>query len=181
MIKRIKQHYLLSQCIKPECCENNVKAIISDTITDENYVILDIDEYYRLIKRSNRGFKLPPSIDCLILIKCSDGDYKLFIIELKNLTSNYNIQKGKIYRKFKTTISDFLKNRYPSTFSFENNLKEFDLFLVTNLDHYSDNDTLSKRLNDPRLNFLNTIKPFEYNGFTRTIKAGLPNSVIQNC
>ncbi len=177
MINKIKQHFFLQQFVDTECCENDVEATISKSISPNDYVILDIDEYYK----SFRMKKTPASVDCLILIKCSDGKYKLLLVELKNLDTDKHIDKDNIKEKFKTTINDFLEKAYPSTFLFDSNLKDFKLFLITNPYNWSKNEKIEKKLVNTKLGFLTTMKPLKYNNFIRKIELELPNPIIQNC
>jgi len=176
MINKIKQHFFLQQFIDTECCENDVEATISKNISTEDYVILDMDAYYKALKNK----KIPPSVDCLILIRCSDGKYKLFLVELKDLETDKYLKKSNLIGKYNTTINDFLET-YSSTFSFNGNLKDFKLLLVTNPYNWSDNCKMNERLKSTKLNFLNTMPPFRYNGFIKKIELELPNPIIQNC
>ena len=59
----------------------------SEGIADENFVDVSRDIYNDL----NLEFT-PPSVDCLIILKCKGDSYKLVLVELKNIKKlNYTL------------------------------------------------------------------------------------------
>jgi hypothetical protein len=57
----------------------------------------------------------PPSIDCLIIVKCDTNKcYDFYLVELKSIKSTKGFKIGNIQQKFATTIDKFLKDEFAS-------------------------------------------------------------------
>jgi hypothetical protein len=114
MIGVIKQHPELSYFAKDDCEENGVECIISRDISADSYVILKLDQFYATVFRS-APVNTPKALDCLIVLRCMNGKFRLFLIELKS--GSINTQE--IIDKFETCRTDFLMERFYDIFNAE--------------------------------------------------------------
>jgi len=80
---------LWSLC-RSTCFENEIGIDFCEKLTKdletglfEKIMILKIDAYYHPSKMA----KPPRSIDCLIIVKCIDACYELYLVELRNVVS----------------------------------------------------------------------------------------------
>jgi|WetSurMetagenome_2_1015567.scaffolds.fasta_scaffold59096_3 hypothetical protein len=96
-----------------ETCEENGICVDLENINRDNVLILKIDAFYCSKYMKN---ETPNSIDCLIIVKCANESYNLYLFELKNVSSTQGIEIAKIKAKFNTTINDFLNNRFKQLF-----------------------------------------------------------------
>jgi len=95
------------------CEENNVCVEFSKQLAEDNYIVLKIDAYYNSSKMHNP----PPSIDCLILVKCDTNEcYDFYLVELKDIKSSKGFEIKNIQQKFATTINDFLNDKFQDIF-----------------------------------------------------------------
>lgn len=116
------------------CSENDVCACFAEDLLkngeldDDRVLILKPDDYYNSKKIANR----PPSVDCLILVKCTEQQhYDLYLIELRDVhTGTNNLKFKDISRKFETVLGDFF-DRFQSVFS-NVNIGKISLLLITN-------------------------------------------------
>lgn len=134
MFDEIRNHPDLADFRCRTCEENNVAVKVCDELTDNGELrqdlidILKIDAYY-----NNRVHQPDPSIDCLIVIKTGHREFGLTLVELKNVSHRRHLGIHRIGKKFKTTIQDFLSNRFADIFtSIDFTLSYFRLWLVTN-------------------------------------------------
>lgn len=118
MFDTIIQHNELGGLIRLCCHENGMMVEFDDdyyknTLLDhEKAIILKIDAFYNTIDMA----KPPPSIDCLIVVKCDDGTYSFYLIELRDVTGTSLIHPRVMSPKFETVIEDFFKIRFPNVF-----------------------------------------------------------------
>jgi hypothetical protein len=175
MIDKIKRHSQLKPFIVSTCDENNILVNIADTIPPGNYLVLKVDKYYNSLKLG----KTPPSIDCLIPLKCSDSDFVIYLIELKNIKSPKGFKPDNIYKKFKVTIEDFMIARFNDIFldnSYQ--IKDMRLYFVSN--PYRQRE-ISHRREGTKMDALLSRRPFSFRGILCQLKHILPNPIIENC
>ncbi|HLP44370.1 MAG TPA: hypothetical protein VK469_00380 [Candidatus Kapabacteria bacterium] len=166
MIDRIKHHPGLKceGCIAKTCEENNLSATTADNIPDGSFVVIKVDKYYNFL---NLG-QTPPSIDCLIVLKCSDDSYIIYLIELKNIKKPSGFGVNNIYMKFKTTIEDFMTMRFKDIFLVPDyNIKNIHLYFVSNPYRLKD---ISHKREGTKMDKLLSYKPFQFRGIIRTIQ-----------
>jgi hypothetical protein len=101
------------------CCQENRMLIEFDAcyynnelLNHEKVIILKIDAYYNTMDMATP----PPSIDCLIIVKCDDGTYTYYLVELRDVTGTMKIKPRVMMPKFETVINDFFKKRFPEVF-----------------------------------------------------------------
>ena len=133
MINTIKSDPSLVPFInpKPKCCYDGKTECpyIDDAIDDESVVALAPDDYYNSLNLSDT----PPSVDHLVTLACHESGFAHFLIEDKNVKSGKGIRTTNIYRKFKTTLEDFMTERFGRIFLDPAYPMRFiELYLVTN-------------------------------------------------
>jgi len=171
MINKIKYTEALKPFITHECEENKIFVSMADDIPKNNYLVIKVDRYYNSLKLSDT----PPSVDCLVLLKCTDNHYVLFLVELKKIKRPRSFKIDNIRGKFRTTIDDFMSTRFKDIFHSETlPVKELHLYFVTNLYKTPRKDTT-------RMDSLLSLKPFKFRGRNYQISHKHPNPLIKNC
>lgn len=167
MIDTIKKHEILSDFIEDSCCENGVCVSFDDSIPEESYVILKVDNYYKSLKLA----KTPASVDCLIIRNCLEKGYGLTIVELKDINNSKGFNVENIKEKFETTISDFVQYRF--SVPLEIDYKDIKLFFVSNKEIY-------KRDLGLKMETLINVR-FKYGEKNLMIRPKMPTPTIKNC
>jgi hypothetical protein len=177
MIGRVKQHPQLKSFLAQTCEERGISANMDGDIPAGNYVIIKVDNYYNHQKMS----KTPPSIDCLIIQRCSDGSFMIYLIELKNIKSPKGFNSKQILKKFNVTVNDFMSIRFKDIFLHPDfKIKEVRPYFVTNPYRIKDKTT-SHRRQGTKMKTLLSMGNFEFNNKTYQLREELPNPVIQPC
>jgi hypothetical protein len=173
MIDEIKNSKALTLFITDKCEENQICVSIDNSIPKTNYVVIKVDQHYNSLRLKNT----PPSLDCLIAVKCRDNDYIIYLVELKNIKSPAGFKVDNIYKKFKTTIDDFMGSRFKNIFqNHKYKIKWLYLYFVT--DPYRGR---RPRQGTTKMDSLLLKKPFLFQGKRYIISHKLPNPMITNC
>jgi len=186
MFDEIKNNNKLSKIIKNFCEDNNFEICISDDLekNDENLLILKIDDYY-----SSKNFKKPPkSIDCLILVKCKNQSFNMFLIELRNIKKSKGFNTKEIYEKFKNTFEFFLKDEFSDIF-FKYSYSNIKCYFVSDPYGYKKRDVnltkenFLKKQHCKNLNYdwLINFKPFKFKNRLYSISIEMPTPIIEEC
>lgn len=181
MFDIIRQHQDLSGLIRHCCEENGIGADFDTDLKDhagdpddEKVIILKIDQYYNQQNIAAR----PKSIDFLILVRCCNPEsHSLYLIELKNTSDRVQLAPAGIIEKFKTTVSDFINDKFNNVFS-NSDYKRIKLFLI------SQKTILAPAKNKNRssqFDAFSTTKPFELLGHKVMIEPMPPNPIITPC
>jgi len=171
----------LRTIIRNECCENGYEVSIAEELHNSgNVLILKIDAYFNSANMHNP----PPSVDCLVIVKCDANDcYNIYLAELRNISSSNGFNKENIVSKFQTTVDVFLKDKF-STIFLNQTYCNFKCYFVTNPYRFqgsqSDYDEYINA-NGLRLDYFIGIEPFEFNGKYALIEPKLPNPTIIPC
>lgn len=181
MFDAIYDNQDLLTIIRNECCENGYKVSIAEELHDSNSVlILKIDAYFNSVNIHNP----PPSVDCLIIVKCATNDcYSIHLAELRNISSPNGFNKENIVSKFQTTIDTFLKDKFATIFS-NQTYCSFKCYFVTNPYNFQGNQSDYDEhinANGLKLDFFSGIEPFELWGKYALIEPKLPNPAIVPC
>lgn len=84
MFNKIQGNDVLYELITVYCSENSIEVCLSEDIEEDRILIIKPDLYYN----SSRMHNPPPSIDCIIIIKCKDNlKYSMNLIELRDIKS----------------------------------------------------------------------------------------------
>ena len=163
MISEIRNHPVLKGIAVDSCSENNIEATISPNINKDDFVILKIDDYYNSLSQA----VTPKSVDCLIILRCRDNTYRLFIIELRDIKNLTGFSVKEIYQKFKTTINNFLRERFNEFFFSDNyDIKDLKLLFITDpLNIQNRKYTLTQmknKIKGTKIEILLLMRPFKF-------------------
>ncbi|MCK5524644.1 MAG: hypothetical protein KAI83_16085 [Thiomargarita sp.] len=172
-------------CLHRETCEENDICIeFSKKLIEDKYIILKIDAYYH----SSRMPNPPPSIDCLIIVKCETNEcYDFYLIELKNIKSTKGFKIKNIQQKFSTTIDKFLKDEFASIFLNPtyciNNFKLYFVSDACRLKQFSlmTKEQYEKKLGTTKYSSFLLQKPYQFRNKKALISPELPNPMIKEC
>jgi hypothetical protein len=180
MIDKIKKHPVLKSFTASRCEENKISVSMAEDIPPGNYVVLKVDEYYRSLKLG----RTPPSIDCLVPVKCSTNGFFIYLIELKNIKSPKGFTINGIYSKFKTTIEDFMAVRFADIF-LDRSYKIDDMKLYFFSNHYGLKPNrlreISHRREGTKMEALLFRKPFKFRDQVCQLENEPFKLVIENC
>jgi len=184
MFDEIYRNKELHSIITSYCEENGIEVCLSEGLNDnfdDKLLILKMDAFYHSRKMPNP----PPSVDCLILVKCDSNEcYDLHLVELRNINSPSGFNKENIKAKFETVINDFLQVRFKNIFLKENYCN-FNCYFVS--DPYRCGNMTPEEYDEKihtqelKLDYFNSIKPFKFKGKISFIKPILPNPMISEC
>lgn len=119
LLDQIRNDEVLKPYLIEKCDENGLCVEFSNEITQSDYVIVKVDAFYNSCtdyKSPETGLmSTPPSIDCLIVLACGeDSKYRVLLVELKNTASNP--PKVNMVDKFRTTLGNFMRERFANYF-----------------------------------------------------------------
>ena len=173
LLEKIKSEPLLSYYIRPTCDENDVGVSFDPSVLTDDYLIIKVDEYFQSAIRSNT----PRGIDCLIIQKCVDNQYKLYLIELKNikeLNSGEGVIKH-IYDKFQNCFDILISDHFRSLFYDETyQFSDIKLYFISNLKK-------DKKQKNTRLDTLLSYKPCRFANRRYGISISEPYPMITPC
>lgn len=170
MLDRIKEHPILSKFIKDECSEQGVSIQIDNRISQDSYIIISPDEFYNSLKE-----KVFPSVDCIVIQKCNELDYKITLIELKSIRTAHNFVLENMIEKFQNTLANFISVRFKENLF--KNYKTVDLYFVSNIELHNIKKDRDLGL---KLEYLIS-KRFEYNGKRLMLRPKMPIPTIKPC
>ena len=164
MLDRIIQHETLSPLIRLCCDENGTsvdfdECLIKHDLPDHNkLLILKIDSYYS----SRRMHNPPPSIDCLIILRCDDGTYSFYLIELRDVGNTSGIKPKEIIPKFNTVINQFFTEFSDIFLDGTSTIRSVSAWLVTDAlgTKNMDEEQYRKKIKGTVVEQYSSIKPF---------------------
>jgi len=163
----------LAPFLDTTCCERDVCVDFDPSISKEDYVIIKVDDYYNAKVPSP---DTPKSPDCLIILRCKDESFHIFIAELKNVKSQSgkNIQRGKTREKFHTCLTDFMSNRFRNHFYNTAYKLKLQLILVAG-------KVSPGYIKNFKLDFLLTMRPLQFANKFYGIQLKNPNPIVLPC
>ncbi|MCP4347036.1 MAG: hypothetical protein GY795_16100 [Desulfobacterales bacterium] len=185
MFDEIFQHPDLFGLTRAGCEENDVGVQISEQLNEEDFIVLKIDSFYNSLRLT----KPPPSVDCLIIVKCNTvAYYDFYLAELKNINSPKHFDINNVVKKFETTIHDFLTLKFPDIFLNDeyclNNLYLYfvsDVYRIKKANPDITKEEYDKKIKGLKIETFLSIKPFEFRGKKALISPLLPNPVVSEC
>lgn len=177
MINKILHSEELEPFISDTCEENNICVNMDESILKTHYTIIKVDRYYNSLHLG----KTPPSVDCLIVLKCRDNDFAIYLVELKNIKSSKNFDIDHIYNKFKSTIENFMAHRFKNIFQNEKRYKIKILYLYFVTCPYGEDEKSRRKGGTTKLDSLLARNPFKFQGKLYQIKHKIPNPIINRC
>jgi hypothetical protein len=154
LLQNLLNHPELTDFLCSECRENEVGVRFSEAVNASDYVIIKIDDYFNKTIHPN-----PKGNDCLIVQKCQNSDYKLYIVELKNIEKLKDIRQ--IRDKFQNCFDLFMSDKfrdffYDSTINFTSIQL---IFVSTTSENKSRKDKFQK---NTRLDALLAMRPCRF-------------------
>lgn len=170
LIHQIRNDTLLAPYLADDCTENDICATIEETVNREQLVIIKVDDYYNSLGLGNT----PPSIDCLIIQYCSDNQYQVHLVELKNVAQPRAIDSRRLEQKYETTLLDFMSNRFRSYFFDSNYQLKPKLVLIAA-------HVQQQKLKTYSLDFLMGCRVFSFQNKLLAIHGYPSDLTIKNC
>ena len=171
LVKAIQSEPILNQYIEPTCAENDVGVSFDPSVKEADYVIIKVDKYFNKQIVPN-----PRGNDCLIVQRCADNRYKLYLIELKNIEE---LKGGKqfthIRDKFQNCFDILMSDNFRPLFYDENyQFSSIQLYFVTNL-------VKDKKQKNTKLDALLALKPCHFANRRFAINPREPFPMITPC
>jgi hypothetical protein len=134
MLDAIIRHDVLCNHLIQECQENGIRVVIGDSLLDdgmldtEKILIIKPDSYYS----SARMATPPPSIDCIIITKCADSSYKLYLVEMRDRKGAQGVSPKVIIPKFRTIVEKFFADEFKEIFNADRfHIRDIKMWIVT--------------------------------------------------
>lgn len=124
ILREITQRPELFSIQRQDVSENGIGITFSPDLIDENgnlhdnkVCILKLDEFFAY--NSKYTHNPPKVIDNLVVVKCFNGEFRIYLIELRCSNGRKPVRRlraSEIEEKFKTAIHDFIEIRYTDIF-----------------------------------------------------------------
>ncbi|MGB1243284.1 MAG: hypothetical protein ACPG49_12225 [Chitinophagales bacterium] len=172
LIENLKNEELLKDFIKESCEDEGICIAIEEGVEKVDLLVIKPDEYYNSLKIEKR----PASVDCMVIQRCKENHFHIYLIELKNVKNLRGVKKEKdnLREKFETCLMDFIRGRFREHFVKE----EFEITFKLRLVAGKITDTVVKRHS---LKFLMQIPPFQYFGKFLAIDGYPTDYIIPKC
>ena len=179
LIDVLKKDAIISRYFCGECKENDVSIEIDNSIVADDILVIKVDDYYNAnVPLETR----PKSPDCLIIQRCSDNTYILYIVELKNIKNQDGFTVKGIEEKFITCLDDFMSVRFANYF--HNNLydyKSIKLYFISDPYNFKENPEKQLKMRGHKLDLLIAIRIPKFFNKHLYIDHKIPNPKINNC
>jgi hypothetical protein len=181
MIAKILQHEVLSKFICEDAKENDFGIDIDVSVKKEDILIIKIDDYYKSLNLA----LTPPSIDFIVIQRCSSNYYQVFLIEAKNIADKSGFDPSQIEQKFKTTVNDFINSKFYEVFCKYSTIKDWHLYFVSDpydLREFSEkHPKYKKMMEESKLSYFLKLRPFKICGEIFLLKYKTPNPLVTIC
>ncbi len=181
LFEKILNNPSLFSILRSDCSENNMRVDFCEFL-EENFhdkvLILKIDDHYHSREMHNP----PKSIDCIVLVKCDDGSYTMYLIELRDISSPSGFTPKEIKEKFNTSVDKFLKNDFSTVFQGEN-FKDIRAFFITGAYGYISQEKFdeSSKTRGLKTEIFQSQSPYEFDGKYFMIEPKVPYPMIERC
>ena len=177
LIESLKADAIISQYLCMECKENDISIDIDPTISANDIVIIKVDDYYNAHLHPQ-----PKSPDCLIVQRCSENNFMIYIVELRNIKSQEGFTIKEIEAKFNTCLDDFMSQRFGQYFHHEScTYKNIKLFFISDPYDFKNFPGKQLKMRGHKLDLLMAIRIPRYFDKYLFIDHKLPNPKINNC
>jgi len=179
LIDLLRKDAVISPYFCDECKENDVSIEIDKSIDAADILIIKVDDYYN----ANVPLAIrPKSPDCLIIQRCSDNTFILYIVELKNIKNQDGFTVAGIEEKFITCLDDFMSVRFGHYFHNNSyNYRNIRLFFISDPFHFKDDPEKQLKMRGHKLDLLIAIRIPKYFDKHLYIDPKIPNPKINNC
>jgi hypothetical protein len=156
LITALQNEPTLNNFLKDRCEEEKEKMSIAfdPSVSEADYVIIKVDDYFNKTIHPN-----PNGIDCLIVQKCADNRYRLYLIELKNIKEivGGTAFRSNIILKFQNTFHILMSDHFRHLFyGTEYDFSSIELFFVSRIDEKE------KKQKNTKLDALLALPPFRF-------------------
>jgi hypothetical protein len=179
LIDLLRKDTTISPYFCNECVENDVSIDIDQSISNEEILIIKVDNYYN----ANVPIDLrPKSPDCLIIQRCSDNTYIIYIVELKNIANQDGFTVKGIEEKFITCLDDFMSVRFANYFHDNSfNYSSIKLYFISDPYGFKNDPEKQLKMRGHKLDLLISIRIPRYFNQHLYIDPKIPNPKINNC
>jgi hypothetical protein len=176
LIHNLLNHQELVDFLCAECRENNVGVNFSAAISPSDYLIIRIDAYFQQHLRE----RIPAGIDCLIVQRCANNDYKLYLVELKKIADLGGHNLNHIRSKFQNCFDVFMSDKFRDYFYDLNiNFTSIQLiFVSTTNENKNRKDKFQK---NTRLDALLAMRPCRFANKLYAISFEEPDPLVMPC
>lgn len=185
MLDEILSDEQLFAITRTSCNENEIFVEISNNISEDDFLVLKIDQYYNSLNIRTRH----PSVDCLIIVRCQKNEgYDLYLVELKNIKRLKGFKTKNIEEKFKTALEDFMSDRFSHIFLNDNyRINKLRMYFISDplgLKKKYPNITAEqyrRRFSGTKLDMLQSSRPVKFRNKITNIDPRLPNPMAKPC
>jgi hypothetical protein len=176
LLQNLLNHPELTDFLCDECRENEVGVRFSNAILPSDYLIIKIDEYFRTYIRE----RIPAGIDCLIVQRCANDDYKLYLVELKKITDLRGYNLNHIRSKFQNCFDLFMSDKFRDFFyDLSINFTSIQLIFVSTTNE--NKNRKDKYQKNTRLDALLSMRPCRFANKFRAISFEEPDPLVVPC
>ncbi len=153
LIDDILNNPILSKYRCADCEENGIGVSFHANIKREDYTIIKVDDYFNKEISPN-----PAGNDCLVIQKCHDNKYKLYLIELKNIQNLGGQSLSRIRDKFQNCFDIVMSDKFREHFYNENyEFSSIELIFISNtIEHQQ---RIDKKQKNTRIDLLIALPP----------------------
>lgn len=186
LVTALRNDPLLQPFLKNSCAERGMAATISPGIDSDDIVIISPDDYFNSAighARHEVDGHLPKSPDCLVVVRCHDGTFSIFIVELRDIKNREGFRTKDIQEKFRTCLHDFMQDVLGAHFiDTDYRLNEVKLLFVS--DPYgqrSSPENQEQYTRSPKLDVFLGLRPFHFDGRKLGIDHRVHDPLIRPC
>jgi hypothetical protein len=175
LLQKILEDTKLIPYLCDDCEENGIGISFHSDIQKKDYTVIKIDTYFNKNLHPN-----PAGNDCLIVQKCADNRYKLYLIELKNIETIRNESLMQIRDKFQNCFDVFMSDEFRTYFydlAYEYSIQ---LLFVSNLVEQR-NRISDKKQKNTRLDSLLALPPCRFANKRYGIELYEPFPIVTPC
>lgn len=178
LIAALKSDPIIQPFLKSTCDERGMAASISPTIAPEDIVIISPDRYYNSLRQ-----KRPKSPDCLIVVRCNSGEFLVFVVELRDISSPKGFEPTAIRTKFLTCLTEFMQGVLGHHFNRQDIiLKRPRLLFVSDPYGQRQNTEQNKSFNQStRMDALLAVPPLRFDRYLLAIEPHVYDPLIRPC
>lgn len=169
LLNLLRNEPKITDFFRPECEDEGICIEVDNDIEEDNILIIKTDDYYNSLNLE----KTPPSTDCLIIQRCKNNTYKIYLIELKNVERAKLINKNNLREKFRTVLLDFINDKFRSIFN-EFEFSKIELVLCAG-------KVTEEGTKNYDLKFLLALPPILFRGLRLGVNGYPPVPTIKSC
>lgn len=178
LVAALKSDPLLRPFLKSTCIERGMAATISPDIAPDDIVIISPDGYYNSLQQNR-----PKSPDCLVVVRCRNGEFLVFVVELRAIGSASGFELAEIRTKFLTCLNDFMRGVLGRHFNREDIVFQQPrlLFVADPYGQRQDPERNSRYNRSTRMDALLTVRSLRFDGYLLAIEPHTNDPIINPC